>query len=1114
MALVKESSIDSVKLSTPPRRSQHGNEKDTVQNESLISSPPVNKTPRGNKRMQNVEQNHAYTELTDLTVEIVKASAVSAKWTHSGQIKEVETPALPPETKQKIEEVDHMLNEVATAEESVSQSVSSPTAKRSHGAIKDVTELDTTALPAPMKKSLRGRKARHHSDETHETSTEVVAAESVMSLPMLKRSRRGAVKDFAEEVITSSPAPTKKSGRSRKAKQNSEDKHETSTKVVAEESSPESVMPKPKRSRQGAVKDIVKEEITASLAPTKKSGRGRKARPNSDDTQETSAEVVVAEESSLESVMPFSTAKRSEQGAVKDTAELETTASPAPIRKSGRGRKAKPNSDDTQETSIKVVSAEESLPESVIRSPRTKRSQQGAVKDTAELETTASLAPTKKSGRGRKAKQNSKDKPEMFTKVVAAEESCPGSVMLSPTTKRLQQGAVKDTVGMETTASPAPTMKSGRGRKPKPNLDGTHETPVEAVAAESVMSSPSTKRSRRGTNRDTAEVETTIFSAPTKTSGRGRKPKQNTEDPHETSLVVVAVEKSCPESLMLSPTTKRSRQGVVNHAAEVTITASPANTKKFGRGRKTKQNSDDTLKSSAEVDATESELPSPTTKGARRGAIKDIAEKETTASLGLIKKSGRGRTAKQNSNDTQEMSIEVTAAEKSCPESVMPSPTIKRSQRGTIKDTAEAETISAAPIKKSGRGRNVKHLEEIEHTSTEVPEESQAESVKKSLLSKSSHRCTIEDTAMQKTRRGKKVSPVREKRGTTKKNAEDAETEELETFKNSVIMVEIKNLSKKKVKWSTGLTMENNTSENNAVEHLPATEKRLQRGKARSEKGETLDIQVPVQPAKPCRGRPGRKPKMTEAEMVQEQVADEPSSKEGRKQAVGVSSKREASLEIISNNVTAIEKEGLCGKSGSKRKMICKESANANFEEQENVLIEVAPKRGRHGKAKTTVDEEAQSSTGPSTSTVEIKAVPLVETVKPRSIKRAGRAKASSQQKLDLPKETNEDHIIDESASQAEKPVQLKKPIGRGKRKLELEAETEADVSFLSPLKSTRGKHANLTNEAESRTLKTAADDNVTQGKVSRRRGAAAAADKKTAATKTEGKPVRSTRRR
>ncbi|MGH0128175.1 UNVERIFIED_CONTAM: hypothetical protein FKN15_033895 [Acipenser sinensis] len=1004
-----------------------------------------------------------------------------------------------------------MLNEVATAEESVSQSVSSPTAKRSHGAIKDVTELDTTALPAPMKKSLRGRKARHHSDETHETSTEVVAAESVMSLPMLKRSRRGAVRDFAEEVITSSPAPTKKSGRGRKAKQNSEDKHETATEVVAEESCPESVMLKPKRSRQGAVKDIVK--MTASLAPTKKSGRGRKARPNSDDTQETSAEVVVAEESSLESVMPFSMAKRSEQGAVKDTAELETTASPAPIRKSGRGRKAKPNSDDTQETSIKVVSAEESLPESVIRSPKTKRSQQGAVKDTAEVETTASPAPTKKSGRGRKAKQNSKDKPEMFTKVVAAKESCLGSVMLSPTTKRLQQGAVKDTVGVETTALPAPTMKSGRGRKPKPNLDGTHETPVEAVAAESVMPSPSTKRSRRGTNRDTAEVETTIFSAPTKTSGRGRKAKQNTEDPHETSLVVVAVEKSCPESLMLSPTTKRSRQGVVNHAAEVTITASPADTKKFGRGRKTKQNSDDTLKS-AEVDATESKLPSPTTKGARRGAIKDIAEKETTASFGLIKKSGRGRTAKQNSNDTQEMSIEVTAAEKSCPESVMPSPTIKRSQRGTIKDTAEAETISAAPIKKSGRGRNVKHLEEIEHTSTEVPEESRAESVKKSPLAKSSRRCTIQDTSMQKTRRGKKVSPVREKRGTTKKNAEDAETEELETSKNSVIMDEIKNLSKKKVKWSTGLTMENNTSENNAVEHLPATEKRLQRGKARSEKGETLDIEVPVQPAKPCRGRPGRKLKMTEAEMVQEQVADEPSSKEGSKQAFGVSSKREASLEIISNNVTAIEKEGLCGKSGSKRKMICKESANANFEEQENVLIEVAPKRGRHGKAKTTVNEEAQSSTGPSASTVEIKAVPVVETVKPRSIKRAGRAKASSQQKLDLPKETNEDHIIDESASQAEKPVQLKKPIGRGKRKLELEAETEADVSFLSPFKSTRGKYANLTNEAESRTLKTAADDNVTQGKVSRRRGAAAASDKKTAATKTEGKPVRSTRRR
>ncbi|XP_058841190.1 proliferation marker protein Ki-67-like isoform X2 [Acipenser ruthenus] len=883
IALVKESSIDSVKLSTPPRRSQHENEKDTVQNESSISSLPVNKTPRGNKLMQNVEQNHASTELTDLTVEIVKASAVSAKWTHSGQIKEVETPALPPETKQKIEEVDHMLNEVATAEESVSQSVSSPTAKRSHGAIKDVTELDTTASPAPMKKSLRGRKARHHSDETQETSTEVVAAESVMSLPMLKRSRRGAVKDFAEEVITSSPAPTKKSGRGRKAKQNSEDKHETSTEVVAEESCPESVMPKPKRSRQGAVKDIVKEEMTGPLAPTKKSGRGRKARPNSVDTQETSAEVVVAEESSLESVMPFSTAKRSEQGAVKDTAELETTASPAPIRKSGRGRKAKPNSDDTQETSIKVVSAEESLPESVICSPRTKRSQQGAVKDTAELETTASPAPirksgrgrkakpnsddtqetsikvvsaeeslpesvicsprtkrsqqgavkdtaelettaspatTKKSGRGRKAKQNSKDKPEMFTKVVAAEESCPGSVMLSPTTKRLQQGAVKGTVGVETTASPAPTMKSGRGRKPKPNLDGTHETPVEAVAAESVMSSPSTKRSRRGANRDTAEVETTIFSAPTKTSGRGRKAKQNTEDPHETSLVVVAVEKSCPESLMLSPTTKRSRQGVVNHAAEVTITASPADTKKFGRGRKTKQNSDDTLKSSADVDATESALPSPTTKGARRGAIKDIAEKETTASLGLIKKSGRGRTAKQNSNDTQEMSIEVTAAEKSCPESVMPSPSIKRSQRGTIKGAAEAETISAAPIKKSGRGRNVKHLEEIEHTSTEVPEESRAESVKKSPLSKSSRRCTIEDTTMQKTRCGKKVSPVREKRGTTKKNAKDAETEELETSKNSMIMDEIKNLSKKKVKWSIGLTMENNTSENNAVEHL------------------------------------------------------------------------------------------------------------------------------------------------------------------------------------------------------------------------------------------------------------------------------------------------------
>ncbi|KAK1164394.1 microtubule-associated protein futsch-like isoform X2 [Acipenser oxyrinchus oxyrinchus] len=1109
IALVKESSIDSVKLSTPPRRS-HGNEKDTVQNESSISSPPVNKTPRGNKRMQNVEQNYASTELTDLTVEIVKASAVSAKWTHSGQIKEVETPALPPETKQKIEEVDHMLNEVATAEESISQSVSSPTAKRSHGAIKDVTDLDTTALPAPMKKSLRDRKARHHSDETQETSTEVVADESVISLPMLKRSRRGAVKDFAEEVITSLPTPTKKSGRGRKAKQNSEDKHEASTKVVAEESCPESVMPKPKRSRQGAVKDIVRAEMTASLAPTKKSGRGRKARPNSDDTQETSAEVVVAEESSLESVMPFSTAKRSEQGAVKDTAELETTASPAPIRKSGRGRKAKSNSDDTQETSIKVVSAEESLPESVIRSPRTKRSQQGAVKDTAELETTASPAPTKKSGRGRKAKQNSKEKPEMFTKVAAAEESCPGSVMLSPTTKRLQQGAVKDTVGVETTASPAPTMKSGRGRKPKPSLDGTHETPVEAVAAESVMSSPSTKRSRRGAHRDTAEVET----VPTKTSGRGRKAKQNTEDPYETSLVAVAVEKSCPESLMLSPTTKRSRQGVVNHAAEVTITASPADTKKFGRGRKTKQNSDDTLKSSAEVDATESELPSPTTKGARRGAIKDIAEKETTASLGLIKKSGRGRTAKQNSNDTQETSIEVTAAEKSCPESVMPSPTIKRSQRGTIKDTAEAETISAAPIKKSGRGRNVKHVEEIEHTSTEVPEESQAESVKISLLSKRSRRCTIEDTAMQKTRHGKKVSPVREKRGTTKKNAEDAETEELQTSKNSVIVDEIKNLSKKKVKWSTGLTMENNTSENNAVEHLSATEKRLQRGKARSEKGKTLDIEVPVQPAKPCRGRPGRKPKMTEAEMLQEQVADEPSSKEGSKQAVGVSSKREASLEIISNNVTAIEKEGLCGKSGSKRKMICKESDNANFEEQENVLIEVAPKRGRHGKAKTTVDKEAQSSTGPSASTVEIKAVPVVEAVKPRSIKRTGRAKASSQQKLDLPKETNEDHFIDESASQAEKPVKLKKPIGRGKRKLELEAETEADVSFLSPLKSTRRKRANLTNEAETRTLKTAADDNVTQEKVSRRRGAAAASDKKTAATKTEGKPVRSTRRR
>ncbi|XP_041124941.1 proliferation marker protein Ki-67-like isoform X2 [Polyodon spathula] len=1341
IALVKESSIDSVKLSTPSRRSQHGNEKDTVHNESSILSPPANKTQRGNKQLQNVEQNHASTELTDLTVDIVKAFPVSAKWTHGGQIKEVETSALPPETNKKIEEVDHMLNKVA-AEETFSQSVSSPIAKRSHGAIEDVAELDTTDSPAPMKKSLRCRKAQYHSDDIQETSTEVVAAESVMSLPVPKRSQQGAVKDVAEEAIASSPGPTKKSGRGRKAKQNSEDKHETATKVVAEESCLESVMPTLKRSRRGAVKDIVKEEITASPAPAKKSGRGRKAKPNSDETQETTAEAVVAEESSLESVMPFSTAKRSEQGAVKDNAELETTASPAtikksgrvrkakpnssdpqetsikevsakeslpervmcspqskglkqgafkdttelentaspaptkksgrgrkakpnsddpqetsikevsakeslperemcspkskrlkqgafkdttelentaspaptkksgrgrkakpnsddpqetsikevsakeslperemcspkskrlkqgafkdttelentaspaptkksgrgrkakpnsddpqetsikevsakeslperemcspkskrlkqgafkdttelentaspaPTKKSGRGRKAKPNSDDPQETSIKEVSAKESLPEREMCSPKSKRLKQGAFKDTTELENTASPAPTKKSGRGRKAKPNSDDPQETSIKEVSAKESLPEREMCSPKSKRLKQGAFKDTTELENTASPAPTKKSGRGRKAKVNLDGTHETPVEAVAAESVMSSPSMKRSRRGANRDTAEVETTITSAPTKTSGKGRKAKLNTEDPYETSLVV-AVEKSCPESLMLPPTTKRSRQGVVSHTAEVTTTASPAVTKKSGRGRKTKQNSDTTHVSSAEVSAAESEMPSPTTKGARRGAIKDIAEKETTASLGMIKKSGRSRTAKQNSNDTQETSIEVTAAEKSCPESVMPSPTLKRSQRSTIKDNAEAETVSAHPIKKSGRGRKVKHVEEIENTSTEVPEESRVES-------------SIKDTAMLKTRRGKKVAPVRETRGTTKKNGK-RETEDLETSKISMIMDEIKNLSKKKVKWSTGLTMENDTPENNAVEHVPATEKRSQRGKARSEKGETLDIvKVPVQPAKLCRGRPGRKPKMTEAEMVQEQIADETSSKEESKQAVGVSSKREASLEVISNNVTAIEKEGLCGKTGSKRKMICNE--------QENVLIEVAPKRGRRGKAKTTVDEEAQSSTGPSDSTVEIKAVPVVETVNPRSIKRTGRAKASSQQKLNLPKETN-DQVIDESASQAEKPVELKKPIGRGKRKLELDAETEADVSFLSPLKSTRGNRANLTNEAESRMFKTAADGNVTRGKVSRR-GAAAASDKRTAATKTEGKPVRSTRRR
>ncbi|XP_058882183.1 proliferation marker protein Ki-67-like isoform X2 [Acipenser ruthenus] len=1053
IALVQESSIDSIKLSTPSRRSQHGNEKDTVQNESSLLSLPANKPQRGMKGMQNVEQNHASIEPADLTVEIIKASPVSTKWTHSGQIKEVEMPATPPatksgkETKQKIEEVAHMLNEVAAAEERVSQSVSSPAAKRSHhGAIKDVAELDTSASPAAMKKALRGRKAQHHSDDTQSTSTEVVAAESVMHLPMLKRSQRGAVKDVTEKAITSSPAP-KKSGRGRKAKQNSEVKHETSTEVVAAENIMSLSLPMPKRSRRGAVNDIVEEEITASPAPLKKSGRGRKAKPNSDDIQETSAEVVVAEESS-----PFSTAKRSEQGAVKGTTELETTASPAPIKTSGKGRKAKPNSDDTQVTAVQVVSAGESLPESVMRTPRTKKSQ-GAVKDTAELETTASPAPTKKSGRGRKAKQNSKDQPELFTEVVAAEESCPENVILSPATKRLQQGAVKGTVGVETTTSPAPTKKSGRGRKPKPNLDGRHETPVEAVAAESVMSSPSTKRSRRGAKRDSAEVETTISSAPTKISGRGRKAKQNTEDIRETSLEVVAVEESCPGSLMLSPTPKRSRRGVVNHTAEVKTIASPAHAKKYGRGR----------------------------------------------------------TAKQNSNDTQETSIEVTAAE-NCPESVMPSPTTKRSQRGAMKNTAEAAT-TAAPIKKSGRGRKVKHVEEIDHTSTEVPEESQAESVKMSPLSKRSRRCSIEDTDMQKTRCGKKVAPVRETRGATKKNADDAETEEPETSKNSVIMDKIKNLSKKNVKWSTVLTVENDTPENNAVEHLPATDKRLQRGKARSEKGETLDLdEVPVQLAKPRRGRPGRKPKMTEAEIVQEQVADEPSSKEESKPAVWVSSKREASLEIISSNVTVIEKEGLRGKSGSKRKMICKESANANFEEQEHLLIEVAPKRGRRGKAKTTVDEEAQSSTGPSASTVEIKAVSVVETMKPRSIKRTGRTKASSQQKLDLPKETN-DHVIDESASQAEKLVKSKKPIGRGKRKLELEAETEADVSFLSPLMSTRGKRANLTNEAETRTLETAAnDENVTRGKVSRR--GAAASDKKTAAAKTEGKPVRSTRRR
>ncbi|XP_041117297.1 protein hsr-9-like [Polyodon spathula] len=802
-----------------------------------------------------------------------------------------------------------------------------------------------------------------------------------------------------------------------------------------------------KRSEQGAVKDNAELETTASPAPIKKSGRGRKAKSNSVDTHVTSAEVVVAEESSLESGMPFSTAKRSEQGAVKDNAELETTASPVPIKKSGRGRKAKPSSDDTQATSVKVASAGESLPESVMRTHRTKRSQQGAIKDIAEFETTASPASTNKSGKSRRAKQNSKDKPEAFTVVVAAEEIRPESVMLSPTTKRLQQGAVKGTVGVETTTSPVPTKKSGRGRKPKPSLDSRHETPVEA--AESAMSSPS-KRSRRGANRNTAEVETTVSCAPIKTSGRGRKAKQNTEDTHETTSEVVAVEEICPESLMLSPTTKRSR----------------------------------------------------------RGAIKYVAEKETTASLGLIKKSGRGRTAKQNSNDTQETHIEVTSAEKNCPESVKPSPTTRRSQRGTIKDTAEAETtISAAPIKKTGRGRKVKHVEEIEDASTEVPEESRAESVKMSPLSRRSLWCSIEDTAMQKTRCGKIVVPVRET-GATKKNADDAETEELETSNNSVIMDEIKSLSKGNVKWSTVLTVENVTTENNAVKNLPATDKSLQRGKARSEKGETLDLnKVPVQPAKPRRGRPGRKPKMTEAEMVQEQVADEPSSKYESKRAVRISSKMEASLEIISSNVTVIEKEGLCGK----RKMICKEAANANFEEQEH-LIELAPKRVRRGKAKTTVDEEAQSSTGPSASTVEFKAVPVVETIKPRSIKRTGRTKVSSQQKLYLPKETN-DHVIDESASKAEKPVKSKKPIGRGKRKLELEAETEADLSFLSPVKLTRGKRANLTNEDETRMLKTAAgDENVTLGKVSRR--GAAASDKKTAATKTEGKPVRSTRRR
>lgn len=321
----------------------------------------------------------------------------------------------------------------------------------------------------PEEKPKRGRQARQVAatviKRTRQKISEIKEEpiSSVVAAPIKSTRRKGAKKleEFEKATIE------EKQSENMEFKMEGGDEVRSSDMEIAEEPVPDLVPAKGRRGKK--TKEIPQNDT--STAPVRKIGRGKKAKVT--DVADESYE------SDRIKCIEMSPATKKIDDAP------ETMPAPVPIIKPRRGRK--PKQAETSEVDNSVAQAMESIVSDA------KQSDIGNCLPESKEE-----VPVVKSGRGRKAKAVV---PEVQT-----------SLEVLP--KRGRRGAV-DSLASQTVASPAPSLKSGRGRGRKAqNLDSTAEvTSVQAEISSTECSTKSPKKVR-GTRRQAKISDSVALDVP------------------------------------------------------------------------------------------------------------------------------------------------------------------------------------------------------------------------------------------------------------------------------------------------------------------------------------------------------------------------------------------------------------------------------------------------------------------------------------------------------------------------------------------------------------------------------------------------------------------------